>query len=131
MTLQILTKDIPNWFWATFHHVDEPQNEYETPDNFGRPKLLNGTVWENYRLGGTQIEFETSTGIPTILSDYYVEKGFTRSSCITCHATAAISPDNTPVVPNQPRAICILTPNTPEFGVTPEDCKEIWIGDKY
>ncbi len=65
-TLHIITKDIPNWFWATFHHVDQPNNPFEIPgdDKSGRPKILVGTVWQNYVLGGTQIEFESSIGLP-------------------------------------------------------------------
>lgn len=110
-SLHVITKDIPNWFWATFHHVDAPPNEFETPDNFGRPKALDGTVWENYVLGGTQLDFVTPTGRPTILSDHYVEFEFQRSSCITCHATATTSdPDG----PNQPMAMCILSPDVVE-----------------
>jgi hypothetical protein len=92
-SFHILTKDIPNWFWATFHHVDAPKNEFETPDTYGRPKELAGTVWENYVLGGTQVDFISSIGEPTILSDHYIEFGFQRSSCITCHAQANASPD--------------------------------------
>jgi hypothetical protein len=131
-TLHVLTKDVPNWFWASFHHVDHPKNPYEDlkADKYGRPKVLAGTVWENYVLGGTQIEFETSIGHPSILSDSYVEKGFLRSSCITCHATAVLSPDGTAPVPNQQRAICILEPNTPDVGLSYPKCRKL-IGDRY
>ena len=118
-SLHILTKDIPNWFWATFHHVDAPDNAFETPDDFGRPPLLDGTVWENYVLGGTQIDFVTPTGRPTILSDHYVEFGFQRSSCITCHATATISPDGSEG-PNQPMSLCLLSPD-----IIGEPCKQM------
>lgn len=109
-SFHIITKDIPNWFWATFHHIDAPENEFETEDKFGRPKDLDGTVWENYVLGGTQIDFVTPTGKPTILSDHYVEFGFQRSSCITCHATATISSDGS-AGPIQEMALCILSPD--------------------
>lgn len=92
-SFHILTKDVPNWFWATFHHVDAPDNRFEVPDTYGRPAELHGTVWENYVLGGTQIDFISPIGQPTILSDHYIEFGFQRSSCITCHAQANGSPD--------------------------------------
>lgn len=91
-SLHIITKDIPNWFWCTFHHVESPTTGFETPDTYGRPKELTGTVWENYKLGGTQTDFVSSTGQETLLSDPYIEKGFERSSCISCHARASVSP---------------------------------------
>ncbi|GAA3086772.1 hypothetical protein GCM10010520_36550 [Rhizobium viscosum] len=136
MTLHVITKDIPNWFWASFHHKDQLsfgdklEPGIETPDEFGQPSALKGTVWENYVLGGTQIEFDSSTGAPTMLSDAHVEKGFVRSSCITCHSTAVISPDDTKSVASQAAAMCILTPTVPEFDLDPKGCREI-IGDKY
>jgi hypothetical protein len=92
-SFHILTKDVPNWFWATFHHVDAPKNEFERVDTYGRPKELDGTVWENYVLGGTQTDFSDSMGRPLILSDHYIEFNFQRSSCITCHAMAHGTPD--------------------------------------
>ena len=91
-SLHIITKDIPNWFWSTFHHVESPTTGAETPDTFGRPAVLQGTVWQNYKLGGTQTDFVTSIGAKTLLSDPYIEKGFERSSCITCHSQARRDP---------------------------------------
>lgn len=95
-SFHVLTKDVPKWFWATFHHIDAPENEFELPDDHGQPALLKGTVWENYVLGGTQIDFVDGVGRPNILSDHYIEFGFQRSSCITCHSQASGSPDGTP-----------------------------------
>ena len=95
-SFHLLTKDIPNWFWATFHHKDAPENKFEKFDNYGRPKQLNGTVWENYVLGGTQIDFINSIGKKDVLSDHYIEFGFQESSCITCHANANASADGVP-----------------------------------
>lgn len=92
-SFHVLTKDVPNWYWATFHHVAAPPNQFEKTDTYGRPKELDGTVWENYVLGGTQTDFTNSMGSPSILSDHYIEFGFQRSSCITCHAMAHGSPD--------------------------------------
>jgi hypothetical protein len=91
--LHILTKDTPNWFWTTFHHVEEPKNEYEVPDTYGRPKDLDGTIWAYYVLGGTQTDFIKPFGEATILSDYYIEFDFQKSSCMTCHANAHGHPD--------------------------------------
>jgi hypothetical protein len=89
-SLHIITKDLPDWFWCTFHHKESPDTGAETPDNYGPPPQLKGTVWQNYKLGGTQIDFVTSMGRPTLLSDPYIEKGFEQSSCISCHARASI-----------------------------------------
>jgi plastocyanin len=89
-SLHIITKDVPNWFWCTFHQKESPNTGFETPDIFGQPTQLKGTVWENYKLGGTQTDFVTTIGQPTLLSDPYIEKGFEKSSCISCHARASI-----------------------------------------
>lgn len=130
IALHFLTKDIPNWFWASFHHVDSPPNKWHLPDTFGRPKLLNGTVWENYLLSGAQVDFVTPTGKPTILSDYYVEFGFQKSSCITCHSTASIARSSAPRRVGMPfgqsRAVCLLDPKQPPFS-EPSFCKQ-WAG---
>jgi hypothetical protein len=92
-SFHILTKDTPNWFWATFHHRQTPHNPDEELSRYPVPVRAKGTVWENYALGGTQLDFITSTGKPTKLSDYYIEYDFTASSCITCHASAKGHPD--------------------------------------
>lgn len=103
--LHITTKDLPNWLWATFEHIDNPKREGAEkwliptndtsagpngyPENLG----LEGTRWENYRLRGTIIDFFDSTGKPNILANSQVEEGFQySSSCITCHARASIGP---------------------------------------
>lgn len=116
--LHITTKDIPNWFWATFEHIDNKVSG-DSGDP-GRPNLgwltksvdrhacqnpkpvdceeipagmgLEDTKWENYRLRGTQIDFVTQTGETTILANSQIEASFqTTSSCITCHADAAVN----------------------------------------
>jgi hypothetical protein len=91
--LHIITKDLPNWFWATFHHVSNPENRWGGKDTVGQPKEVKGTVWENYKLGGPQVDFVEPNGRPTLMSDHYVEFGFQRSSCISCHARATASPN--------------------------------------
>src|SRR5262249_28616183 len=76
--LHILTKDLTNWFWATFRHKDAPADDAQTPDTYGLPNDLKGTVWENYRLGGIQTDFTAPTGEPSLLSDHYVEYNFLK-----------------------------------------------------
>lgn len=119
--LHVLTKDTPNWFWATFHHNDNPSNIHEMEDTFGRPADLSGTVWENYALGGAQIDFTSPDGKASILSDHFVEFGFQKSSCISCHATATISTDFPQGSGNalslaQQRSICLLDPSIFQTG---------------
>ena len=113
--LHIITKDLPNWFWTTFEHIDNkkpesaggrtgnvgwhlpsrdrvacPQPPYDcdlAPTGLG----LQGTKWENYRLRGTQIDFVDSRGNATVLANSQPEADFQlTSSCITCHAKATI-----------------------------------------
>jgi cytochrome c peroxidase len=107
--LHIASKDLPNWFWATFEHVDNPtlrDNEgWQLPsrDRFacGSEHLdcnrapagigLEGTVWQHYRLRGTLIDYANAQGEPQRLANSELESGMQRSaSCITCHARAAI-----------------------------------------
>jgi hypothetical protein len=128
--LHIITKDLPNWFWASFHHVDNPTNPYEGTDSYGPPAALRNTVWENYRLGGTQADFITPTGAPTILSDHYVEFGFQRSSCITCHATAAMSPTG-PMPSGLQRSLCALNGAVPGLNLDAARCRRFIGSDAY
>ena len=118
VALHIITKDLPNWTWATFEQVDNPDRckQGECRDAFGltpdgqqpSPALLTmmrnaglGREWEYYRLNGAQTEFTDSTGRPTLLGNSVIESGFvSSSSCITCHARATIGARN----PNSPRA---------------------------
>jgi hypothetical protein len=123
--LHVITKDLPNWVWIDFGHVDcESQKGACDPasvkkvegDDFnqeeaktdpvdpttrgpGAPSGSNGvrketmgSVWQNYILRGTQIDFVTGFGAPTILSSPVIESGFQNSSCMTCHARAAVGP---------------------------------------
>ena len=107
--LHVTTKDLPNWLWATFEHVDNPKrkdnerwmlnssdafacrgkarNCNEAPKGIG----LEGTKWANYRLRGSQTDFVDAQGNPTLLANSEPERGFQlSSSCITCHARASI-----------------------------------------
>jgi hypothetical protein len=113
IALHISSKDLPNWFWATFEHVDNPDRgkDLGCHDSFGvEPKnscdgkvsealreMLRaaglGPEWENYKLDGTQTDFTDHTGRPTLLGNSIIEgdQGVMRtSSCITCHSRAAM-----------------------------------------
>ena len=93
--LHITTKDVPNWFWATFEHRNNTAIEHvlQNRDSHGLPNSLRGTKWENYVLRGTQVDFTDSTGVPTLLANSVIEGGFeASSSCITCHARSTIGP---------------------------------------
>ncbi len=95
-SLHITTKDVPNWFWATWEHADNTDLEAIVPsvDTHGLPDQLVGTKWENYVLRGSQVDFVDSTGRPTILANSQIEDGFQEtSSCITCHASGNWSSD--------------------------------------
>jgi hypothetical protein len=108
--LAIATKVLPNWFWATFEHVDNPSlagsEGWQLPsrDRFAcageRADCnripggigLEGSVWENYRLRGTQTDFVDAAGEPQRLANSELEAGFqTTGSCMTCHARASIA----------------------------------------
>lgn len=109
--LHITTKDLPNWLWATFEHVDNPTRpgneawKLESRDTFACPTKpfncnlapkgvgLEGTRWANYRLRGTQVDFIDSRGSTTLLANSEPEEGFqATSSCITCHSRSTIGP---------------------------------------
>jgi hypothetical protein len=107
--LHITTKDLTEWFWASFEHVDfEPFAELPSVDSTTRgvnapkraPSGVDGvrietvasnstSKWQYYRLRGTQVKFSDARK-PTILANSQIEHGFQQtSSCITCHTRAA------------------------------------------
>lgn len=106
IAMHFMTKDIPNWVWATFEHKDNPcYNRYlKAQDSFGldpngEPSEallevleeygLNLDIWSNYRMDGTQVTFTDDVGRPIILGNSVTEFGFqTTASCMTCHARA-------------------------------------------
>lgn len=105
IAMHIMTKDIPNWLWATFEHESNPcyskflqaQDTFGLQDGEPSSQLLdlfeqNGLdpdIWGNYRLDGAQVTFTNDVGRPIILGNSVTEKGFqTTSSCMTCHARA-------------------------------------------
>lgn len=112
IAMHLLSKDVPNWFWATFEHKSNPcYGKYLAPqDNFGfapgatipSPGLMamfnkygvNKSVFANYRLDGAMVDFTDSEGAPIILGNSITENGFqTTASCITCHARSTAGPN--------------------------------------
>lgn len=110
--LHFTTKDLPNWFWTTFEHIDTSDDwEAPTVDSYACPEApincdavppeIKGTKWENYRMRGTQVDFVNSRGEPTRLASSQIEAGIQdKSSCITCHAEAAMNSEGEHRVPS-------------------------------
>ena len=122
VSMHIISKLVPNWTWATFEHrLNKGRCDFiGCRDNFGAQRAiepaktpLNGSypacektsavkeifataklppLWENYCLKGSQVDFVTATGIPTLLGNSVTEKGFAdSSSCMTCHSRASVT----------------------------------------
>ena len=108
--LHIVAKDSPQWFWATFEHVDNPTRPdadgwqlpsrdhfacREAPADCNRTPAgvgLEGTVWQNYRLRGTLTRFVDPANRPLLLANSELEAGMQKSSsCITCHARSSLA----------------------------------------
>lgn len=101
--LHIITKDLPNWFWSDFGHIDcengigacagftaqTPRQDLTTTDTDGVRVETAGSKWEFYRLRGAQGDFVETNGIDSVLSNPVIEATFQRSSCITCHSYAS------------------------------------------
>lgn len=96
VSLHLITKDVPKWFWATFRHMDDPQPLIPSVDTHHLPPELKGTKWQYYELSGTQTDFVDTEGQATYLSDPHIEAGFENSSCISCHALSSIGHRNSP-----------------------------------
>jgi hypothetical protein len=107
--LNIASKHLPNWFWASFEHVDNASRadsdgwQLPSRDTFAcrgvggdcnRVPLgvgLEATVWQNYRLRGTLTNFVDSAARPQLLANSELEAGLQgTASCITCHSRASI-----------------------------------------
>ncbi len=118
--MHISSKDLPNWFWATFEHVDnwgrcdflgchdsfgtipanipphDPQLCQTYPGGELTPALKQmlaklPPVFQNYRLKGSMTDFTSPTGSPNLLGNSITEAGFVpTASCITCHSRAAV-----------------------------------------
>ncbi|WP_260690707.1 hypothetical protein [Rhizobium leguminosarum] len=122
IAMHIISKVLPNWTWATFEHQNNPGRCDYTGchDAYGavvadveanevldrrysdcaKNDALKATlssaglspVWEHYCLKGSQTDFVSATGLPTLLGNSVTEAGFAdTSSCITCHARAAVN----------------------------------------
>ena len=135
-SLHITTKDVPNWFWATFEHTDNIGREavVASVDRFGladdggpSKELLGlfeqhslGRKWQNYILRGTQVDFVDSTGRATLLANSQIEQGFQgTSSCITCHARSSIGPKprlSSGPRPHQANRLSVFESNDPPVG---------------
>jgi hypothetical protein len=113
--LHVTSKELPNWLWATFEQVDNPNRGRVLGfhDSFGvTPANSNGapsaalrelfaqfglgSEWLNYRLAGSQIDFTDSTGRGTVLGNTQIEGEFgdqamAIASCIACHARVGAS----------------------------------------
>jgi hypothetical protein len=112
--LHIMTKEknMPNWFWADFIHVDCLHGQgacpYPTPKPFVGTASSDGvrpetsdSIWQNYRLMGTQTAFTTISG-NSQLSDPRIESlEKNPSSCITCHDYASTYPIPSSDVPGR------------------------------
>jgi hypothetical protein len=122
VSMHIISKQVPNWTWATFEHKDNldrcdfigchdsfgavvqdvdahkpPGGKYDPCTKTPALKKLFADAglpakWENYCLKGSQVEFVTSTGVPTLLGNSVTESGFVdTSSCMTCHSRASVN----------------------------------------
>jgi hypothetical protein len=105
--MSIRFNSMPNWFWTTFEHVDNPvrtPRAFSYPQNDDPPEVvainekmqraLKGTVWANYRVRGAQPgAFLNPDGSPSILGNTQLETAFqTSASCITCHHISTLGP---------------------------------------
>jgi hypothetical protein len=112
-SLNIASKALPSWFWASFEHVDNAARiggeGWQLPSrdrfacrgrafdcNLAPPGIgLDQTVWRFYRLRGTMTSFVDPSGRPRLLANSDLEIGLQKTaSCITCHARAAIGSKN-------------------------------------
>jgi hypothetical protein len=122
VSMHIISKLVPNWTWATFEHrlnkgrcdfmgcrdsfgaqktfepAKTPQNgSYPSCEKTAAVKEIFGktnlpALWNNYCLKGSQVDFVTPTGVPTLLGNSVTEKGFVgSSSCLTCHSRASVT----------------------------------------
>jgi hypothetical protein len=115
--IDIKSRILPKWFYFSFEHVANPgrcdfsgcRDDFGQEVPFTPPKFTTGqayqvetltpgllsflgpdSIWKNYRLKGTQADFTTPDGRPTILAGSQIEGEFfpASSSCITCHSRA-------------------------------------------
>jgi len=107
--LHITTKDLNNWFWADFTHVDcelkigacasyatgyMSQSSDSTPHDAKPKSDTYGTRWQNYHLRGTETGF-LKNGQSAVLSNPVVETFPNPTSCMTCHTYASAGLNST------------------------------------
>jgi hypothetical protein len=110
VAIHVISKQVPNWTWATFEHKDNPGrcDFIGCHDKFGavvadvapnpspggsyNPCVKTATLkklfadaglpplWENYCLKGSQVDFVTAMGVPTRLGNSVTERGFVDTS---------------------------------------------------
>ena len=143
--LHIITKDIPQWFWTDFEHVDqEPAANAE-----GRPSVdpttrgqdapsgkdgvrdeTVGSKWQYYRLRGVQLNFFDQFGNATQLANTLIEPILSGpSSCMTCHANAAVSGGKNHTVSGRPFMINALSPEFFVGAPDPTDFRRDGVGE--
>jgi len=110
LSMHVITKQVPNWTWATFeHHLTPARCDYiGCRDSFGatepvvRPRARAGgnygrcehtsrlramlsrarvdDIFLNYCLKGSQTDYTDPTGLPIVLGNSVTEGGFVTSS---------------------------------------------------
>lgn len=144
IAMHISTKALPNWFWSTFEHVDNPgrcdflgcrdsfgftpafipphqgpqcqQYPVGAPTS-GWEKLGLQPVYRNYRLKGSMTDFTTPTGLPVLLGNSVTEATFVQtSSCMTCHSRATVGSNGVNPYPQ----VAGFTPDDQSYNGTPD-----------
>jgi hypothetical protein len=110
VSMHIISKQVPNWTWATFEHKNNKGrcDFIDCRDNFGTTtplvkahttpggqypaceksdalkKMFSAAglpaLWQNYCLKGSQADFTTATGVPVLLGNSVTERGFVNTS---------------------------------------------------
>jgi hypothetical protein len=148
VSMHIISKQVPNWTWATFEHRNNKGrcDFIGCRDDFGAAVPLvkaHGTVgqqypacaktdvlkamfnaaglpalWQNYCLKGSQVDFTTATGVPTLLGNSVTENGFVNtSSCLSCHSRASVLASG-----EDAQGAGFMTPPTPDLCPTGSPC---------
>jgi len=148
VAMHVISKLTPNWTWATFEHQNnlgrcdfigcndsfgatvqkvaanqQPRQKYAPclkTDALKKMMTDAGleAVFANYCLKGSQMDFVTSTGLPTLLGNSVTEDGFVNtSSCITCHSRASTDASG-----GDPQNAGFLDPPTPALCPTGAQC---------
>lgn len=61
---------------------------------------ISDPAWKSYRLKGTQSQYYTNDGYPTIVGASITEGGFVNTaSCLSCHVQASVNSEGGPGVP--------------------------------